>query len=491
MFETITPEQAGISSKYVQKLLAVLTKKNYAMHSIIIAHKEKIFFEKYWEPYDENSLQRIYSAGKSFVSLAIGFLCDEGKIGLDDKIVKFFPKYDKDNLSEYLREQTVRDMLTMSTASLDEHWMKLGIKDRTEYYFTRPQNRPASTIYNYDSTGSYLLGVIVEHVSGKNFIEYLRGKLFDKIGVSQEIECLKTPEGYLWADSGIRCTARDFLYVAQFAANRGQWRGEQLLSCEYMEKATTKQVFNACDGFGGSTRYGYGYQFWITQDNGFSFNGMGNQFAICMPDLELVFVCTADNQFCAASQEVIFDAFFDLIAENISPHPMKTDASSYQSLLEYSHSLKLATAPGEEYSAYENAVNNVEFILHDNPMKIKRIKLCFEENREGYLLFENDCGKKKLTFGMKKNVFSLFPKDDMPDETGAVNTPGNQYRCATSAAWVEERKLFIKSQIIDKYLGNLNITIGFKNNRVGIHMIGNAEYFLADYNGFAGGYKNA
>lgn len=90
---------------------------------------------------------------------------------------------------------------------------------------------------------------------------------------------------------------------------------------------------------------------------------------------------------------------------------------------------------------------------------------------------------------MKKNVLSLFPKAGVPDETGTISAPGHQYRCATSAAWVEERKLFIKSQIIDKYLGNLNITIGFKDNRVGIQMIGNAEYFLEDYNGFAGGYR--
>ena len=294
----------------------------------------------------------------------------------------------------------------------------------------------------------------------------------------------------MWADSGIRCTARDFLYVAQFAANRGQWRGEQLLSREYMEKATTKQVFNACDGFGGSARYGYGYQFGgLHRITVFLSMEWGIEFAICVPDLELVFICTADNQFCAASQEVIFDAFFNFIAENINPYPIEADAGSYQNLLDYSHLLKLATAPGEEYSAYENTINNVEFILHDNPMKIKKIQLCFEKNREGYLLFENDCGKKKLTFGMKKNVLSLFPKDDVPDEIGAVNAPGHQYRCATSAAWVEERKLFIKSQIIDKYLGNLNITIGFKNNCVGIHMIGNAEYFLEDYNGFAGGYR--
>jgi len=95
----------------------------------------------------------------------VGFLADEGKICLEDTVLKYFPEY-RELAPEYLREQTICDMLKMSTASVDGHWMGLGIQERISYYFTRHQNRPSGTLYNYDSTGSYILGVIVEKITG-------------------------------------------------------------------------------------------------------------------------------------------------------------------------------------------------------------------------------------------------------------------------------------------------------------------------------------
>ena len=64
---------------------------------------------------------------------------------------------------------------------------------------------------------------------------------------------------------------------------------------------------------------------------------------------------------------------------------------------------------------------------------------------------------------------------------------GNFYKCAASAAWVEPKKLYIKVQIIDKYFGNLGITIGFKDDVCGVYMVKHAEAFLEEYQGFAGG----
>lgn len=58
---------------------------------------------------------------------------------------------------------------------------------------------------------------------------------------------------------------------------------------------------------------------------------------------------------------------------------------------------------------------------------------------------------------------------------------------AVSADWPEGKKLRIKVQIIDKYFGNLSMEFGFKEDRVGIYMIKNAEAFLGEYEGYANG----
>ena len=106
MLKIIAPEKAGVASEKILEMLEVFQKKNYAMHSLIMSHRGKVFFEEYWEPYHHESLHRIYSASKSFVSLAVGFLVDEGRICLEDPVLKYFSQY-REQAPEYLREQLI------------------------------------------------------------------------------------------------------------------------------------------------------------------------------------------------------------------------------------------------------------------------------------------------------------------------------------------------------------------------------------------------
>ena len=488
ILEKVTPESVGIRSKDIAAVMEVFQRKRYAMHSVIIARHGKICFEEYWKPYHAQSLHRLYSSSKSFVSLAIGFLYDEGRLELDDKVITYFPEYE-DRTDEYLKQQTIREMLKMSTASVDANWLALGVKKRVEFYFIREQNRPSGTIYTYDSTGTYILSLIVERITGKNFLEYLREKLFDKIGVSDEIDSVKTPEGYLWADSGIRCTARDFYRVAQFACNLGKWGDEQLLSREYMEAATKKQVFTAREGMVLSNGYGYGYQFWITEQEGFAFRGMGSQFAICLPKKDFVFICTADTEFDPSCAEIIFETVFDKLINHISEKGVEEDVQETDRLKALCSNLEIPCAQGEKTTALQRQLFSGIYDLKPNAMNISWFQLQFGED-EGCFIYEKGNKVRKFMFGIGKNVFQEFPEDAMPNENGAECEPGHTHRCGVSGAWVEDQKFYMRIHIVDKkYLGNLHFIIGFKDDCAGIQMISNAEFFLVDYNGFAGGVR--
>ena len=50
-----------------------------------------------------------------------------------------------------------------------------------------------------------------------------------------------------------------------------------------MRAATSSQIDNAIRG-----NCGYGYQIWREKENGFSFRGMGSQYALCFPDKEFL-----------------------------------------------------------------------------------------------------------------------------------------------------------------------------------------------------------
>ena len=270
-----TPREAGVSEETISRFMRTLNRHEINLHSVLMLKGENLFYERYCRPFDENTPHRMYSVTKSFVAVAIGCLVDEGKLSLDDFIVEFFPDKLPQVVSPLLAEMTVRDMLTMRTCFTGSNWFLPEVKDRTAFYFSQTPVKPAGTVFDYDSTGSYILGVLVERLSGMPLIDYLRLKVLDHLGGFENAQMLKTPDGTPWGDSALLCTPRALLKFARFVMNYGKWEGEQLLSEQYMRDATRAQVTNNEDGVANYNSHGYGYQIWMDEQNGFSFHGMG------------------------------------------------------------------------------------------------------------------------------------------------------------------------------------------------------------------------
>ena len=74
---------------------------------------------------------------------------------------------------------------------------------------------------------------------------------------------------------------------------------------------------------------------------------------------------------------------------------------------------------------------------------------------------------------------------DFGEQIGSV--PGIEYDCLASAAWIDEQTLNMEVYIMDIYLGGLRISFAFKGEEIGVLMTKQAEWFLDEYNGFAGG----
>ncbi len=487
--KTVTPEQKGISSRSILAYIQLLEEQNLSTHDLIIMRGDDVIFEHYWQPFHKDFLHRMYSTTKSFVSLAVGFLEQDGLICLDDKISKYFAKELQIQPDLNMHNQTIRHMLMMSTTKGSQDWFTRGGDDRVQFYFANDdkKTRAPGTFFEYDSTGSFVLGALVERLTGKELITYLREKLFDKIGVSKEAYCLRCPGGHAWGDSGLLCKATDLLKVARFVMNGGSWNGEQILNRDYVTAAVSKQIDN--DPFD-ENRYntqGYGYQFWRTKMNGFAFIGMGCQLAICLPDQDLIMVYNGDNQGRGAAYDIIFEGFFHLAA-TAQDAPLSEDVKAQQELAAYTKSLRLAVARGEKISAKAQEISGVTYLLQDNPMGIRQLRLDFAaDGTRGELVYTNAQGEKHLPFGMGENVFGPFPQEGYSDEMGAVPCPGNFYHCAASAAWTLPHKLHIMVQVIDKYFGRLDINLCFTGDGITVKMDKVAEAFMNEYFGSASG----
>lgn len=485
--EFAVPEEMGISTENILAYIKHLEERSLAMHDILIMRRGKIVCEAYWKPFHKDFLHRMYSVTKSFVGIAVGFLEQDGLVSLDDKISKYFPEEIKNQKDENMRNQTIRDMLMMATAKTERPWFTARTDDRVQYYFSNdlPDSRPAGTIFQYDSSGTFVLGAMVERLTGKTLMEYLNGKLFKKIGVSEKAYMLKCPGGHSWSDSALICTPRDLMKTAQFVMNKGKWNGEQILNEKYVTDATSALICNNDLNDTQCTSYGYGYYIWRTYDNSFAFVGMGCQFAVCVPDKEIVFVCNADNQGKSYGYQTIIDNLFDMVIRPATDLPLPKNEKAEKELADYISSLTLHVAKGAESAPIQRKISDKTYIMNDNPMGIEKIRFTFSGN-EGTMFYTNAQGDKELKFGICKNVFGEFPQDGYADEIGSQKGK-RRYKCASSAAWEGENNLVITVQIIDTYFGNINMHFGFKDNEVGVFMIKTAEDFLDEYQGYAGG----
>lgn len=226
-----------------------------------------------------NTRFAIASNTKQFTAAAIMQLVDQNKINIDQTIDKYFPDY------EYGSRITVRELLQMRSGIPDylnevEVFMKSeeSLKILKDYennkYFDKyvGDARWSKNIilkdlnlsglyfepggaYDYCNTNYYLLGLIIEQVSGLSYEDYIKENIFKPAGMvssSMKAEELDA-KGHGSAESGIIVANPNFTYAAGniyaniydiFRWNRALHKGNIVSDQSYNEMITP------VDGYG-------------------------------------------------------------------------------------------------------------------------------------------------------------------------------------------------------------------------------------------------
>jgi len=487
VFEKTSPESVGISSAAVLDYIRMLDETRMHTHGIIMLKGDKIIAEAHYKPFSENFLHRMYSVSKTFVAMAVGVAVTEGLIRMDDVISDYFPEFRSDTHDDLYEECTVRDMLSMrSNVGHSINWWG-RFNSRVKAYYTLKSDKIPGTLYFYDSIGSFLLGCIIEKLTGKTFLEYLKEKVLLDIGFSKESYVLREPGGFSVGDSGVMCTIRDLMLFARFIMKRGEWNGRQYIDREFMENAIIKQSHNDPGGvFDSYNTRGYGYLTWITHEGGFTLTGMGDQLAICDMKHDFMLVMTADNQAEKATRHIIFHELCRHFLPKISDTPLPEDPAAYSALQEYTDSRTLIVQAGAASSPTAERINGVKYIMRENPLQISHFTLT-TDGRTGTLELERRGVLHRLPFGIGENKLTKFSFGDraVADHMG-LNEPG-EYDCAVSAAWSEEYLFTLQAQVIDTYFGGLVVNIAFKDSRASLHMNRSGQYVFEGIAGYAVG----
>lgn len=294
-FPRTTPESVGIPSASVEWLLDRLEEGWTEPHGLMIMRHGKVCAEGWWAPYASGIRHGLQSHTKTYAATAVGIAYTEGLLKLTDRIVDIFPDEIPENPSENLKKLTVRDVLCMG-CGMDT--MPRPSKDWIREFLATPVNHVPGTTFMYNSTGSTFLGAIVRKLTGLGLHDYLKPRLFDKIGIDAEnLRWITMPDGMEIGGGGLFATTEDNLRLMKLYADGGVWEGERILAEDYVKLATSKQNDSATeravnppaeDNF-----VGYGFQIWMCRPKGvYRADGAMGQFTIVFPERDMLLAIT-------------------------------------------------------------------------------------------------------------------------------------------------------------------------------------------------------
>jgi CubicO group peptidase (beta-lactamase class C family) len=273
--------------------------------AFLVIHHDKLLYERYFNGYDETSVNTSFSMAKSFASALVGIALVEGHIkSVDEPITNYLPELlDKDERFESI---TIRHLLTMSSGIKYEEggdlpWSEEADDTKT-YYATdlrelalncRIEGKPGE-YFEYNNYNPLLVGLILERATGMPVARFMEEELWKPMGMEADGSWSldSTSSGFEKMESGVNARARDFARFGMLFAKEGNWEGEQLVSREWVEESTRADTSM-------DPSQNYQYFWWVDTPDGknhFSARGNYGQYIYVAPEKDLVIIRLGEEE---------------------------------------------------------------------------------------------------------------------------------------------------------------------------------------------------
>jgi CubicO group peptidase (beta-lactamase class C family) len=302
----------GNKALILQLAQEITDQKHGKYDSLLIAHQDKLIFESYYLRGRVNLPHFQNSGTKGYTSLALGRAIQLGYLtmaDLDKPLFSFLKGLDPTKFVDGVEKITLHHAMTMRSGLRfsDEHITKFrenpeqfkGLDQVQAFFEYSDPVTPESQIYKYQGPDPIMVMHVLDAVVTGSAKDFIKNELFDKLGInnySWRNDLSDLPIG----DSGASMTSRDMVKLGSIVINKGQWLGKQLISAEYLAKATSGITKTTEDWQPDSFNYGY---FWYQTDvkiGDKSYDikvawGAGGNRIIVIDDLDLIIVITGHD----------------------------------------------------------------------------------------------------------------------------------------------------------------------------------------------------
>ena len=277
----------GVSGQAVADVDAVVQKaidaKNIPAAGVVVVRDGKVVLAKGYGAADietgtaasENTAFQIASVTKQFTAAGVLLLVEDGKLKLDDTLGKYVPDVPA-KWSGITIRQLLNQISGIPNYTAGGKLVNDNVYTKAEILGVVKDVPPAfepGTQWAYSNTNYFLLGMVIEKVSGKSYPEYMRARVFKPLGMDSTevntsgLKVKNAATGYnfksgKWEKAGLDDPSQPFAAgaIVSTPADMAKWavavsEGKLLKKSSWDEAFASGKLAN-----GKSTGYGFGWQ---------------------------------------------------------------------------------------------------------------------------------------------------------------------------------------------------------------------------------------
>jgi CubicO group peptidase (beta-lactamase class C family) len=294
------PASQGMDQKMLDSANYCAEKLGF-VDGLLVIKNGYLVAEKYYNGYNRHTAHQIWSDTKSFMSAMVGIALRDGLIeSIDKKVMDYFPEYRYEGMDSRFFDITIKHLLTMRMGIDNEENNLLPVVQTNDWIketFKLPLIFDPGQKFSYNSLETHLLSAIITRVSGLSALEFAVTYLTGPMGI-EIIAWNHDPLGYNIGGYDIYMKPYDMAVLGYMYNNGGFINNIQVVPKDWVNASLTRTWVNNGTAWGPLTDYNYGYLWWLGKMNGqklFMALGMGGQYIINFPELDLIVVTTANK----------------------------------------------------------------------------------------------------------------------------------------------------------------------------------------------------
>ena len=458
-----TPAAEGISTQAVINMMdSLMALPECDIHHVMVVRHGKVVAELHPTPFRAEDSHTLYSASKTFTSLAVGIAIDENLLRLDDRVMTFFPEKRTIPVSDNMAAMTVRDLLMMASGVKPDWTMRNNSMDWVKDWLAKPVEDKPGSLFQYDSMCTFMLSAIVQRVTGYTMLEYLQKKLFAPMHITVA-DWETSPDGINTGGWGLRVQAETMAKLGLLLLNKGNWNGEQLVNADYVTQACSRLI----DGGAKTTvpptdgNQGYGYQVWQSKWPGsYRADGAMGQYTVVVPQEDLVVVILGMKLY--GHEELA--CIWNQLMPGMKAAPLQPEKKLQKKLEKLCTKAELQLPKGKKGKGLGKMLH-----LASNKFGMRQIGL-FDNGPASTMEVEYEVQDSEA-FTMGYNAWCYTPMSGLPYYSiNAINRMkgfNHGFTAAAAYAWTSPTKLEVRVHFVD-WISGLIFNFDFDRNEVTI-----------------------